>query len=444
MKSYVKAKGKEFFFKQKPLKLRGFGIGSWLNIEHFMVGLPTSDKMIQEAFCEVLGPIGAKTMLEGFYEHFFGPEDLKLLRHFGVNFIRVPFNYRLLLDDNHSTVIKEGGFKYLDRLINLCEEYQMFLMLDLHTVPGGQNPDWHADNNLGVPLFWEYDVFRQEIIWLWGQIAKRYAECTYLMGYDLLNEPAFADWTILNNFYEQAIREIRKVDKNHTIILEGDMFSMNFNGLIPFQDENLAIGFHYYPTVWSPELLDEKIKRIDRKKHIAKGLDRIITQCKVFDWPLICGEFGYGKDCGDRGLINELLEDTLLLLEERNLNWTLWSYKDVGFMSMVRLKDNSIWKQLAKQISISWDQDIEKQQAERLLNEIRKQWCKDLTYEEAYRIQFRLRAINFSLQKNHILIPNLEKIPKRILLHIGEDFKLERCHIDPYYEALISKILLCD
>lgn len=444
MRSFVKSKGNVFEYNQKPLKLRGFGIGTWLNMEHFMVGLPTSDKMIREAFRDVLGTTDSKQSLEGFSQNFFGHEDLQLLKSLGVNFIRLPFNYRLLLDDNQSYKIKQDGFKKLDRLLDLCEEYQIFVMLDLHTTPGGQNPDWHADNDLGVPLFWQYEVWRQQIIWLWGQIAKRYAERTYLMGYDLLNEPAFADWNVLNTFYEQTIQEIRHFDKNHTIVLEGDMFSMEFQGLKVFEDDNLAIGFHYYPTVWSPELLNPQLERVQRRKEIGIGLDRIVTQCKKFGWPLICGEFGFGRDCGETALTEQLLEDTLFLLEERNLNWALWSYKDVGFMSLAVLKKDSLWWQISNQIAVNWNQDMEKEQARILLDVMKEKWFPQLTEEEGYILQFRIRATSYLLQKNHILIPVLKKFSPEDLIKAGEAFKLENCEIDEYYVKLIERTLLCD
>ena len=42
---------------------------------------------------------------------------------------------------------------------------------DLHTVPGGQNPDWHSDNGTGYTLFWQYGVFRQQMVMLWKEIV---------------------------------------------------------------------------------------------------------------------------------------------------------------------------------------------------------------------------------------------------------------------------------
>ena len=43
-------------------------------------------------------------------------------------------------------VFKESGFKHLDRVIEICAQHGIYTILDLHTAPGGQNPDWHSDN----------------------------------------------------------------------------------------------------------------------------------------------------------------------------------------------------------------------------------------------------------------------------------------------------------
>ena len=38
-----------FAFRGHSVALRGIGVGSWLNLEHFMVGLPGLDGMLRAA-----------------------------------------------------------------------------------------------------------------------------------------------------------------------------------------------------------------------------------------------------------------------------------------------------------------------------------------------------------------------------------------------------------
>lgn len=46
-------------------------------------------------------------------------EDAKYLASLGFNCLRLSFNYRHFEDDMNPFVIKEEGFKHLDRVINL-------------------------------------------------------------------------------------------------------------------------------------------------------------------------------------------------------------------------------------------------------------------------------------------------------------------------------------
>lgn len=43
-------------------------------------------------------------------------------------------------------VLKESGFKHLDRVIDICAQHGIYTILDLHVAPGGQNTDWHSDH----------------------------------------------------------------------------------------------------------------------------------------------------------------------------------------------------------------------------------------------------------------------------------------------------------
>lgn len=75
-------------------------------------------------------------------------------------------NYRHFEDDANPRVIKESGFKHLDRVINICTKHQIYTVIDLHALPGGeqntyvsciqtdhtgQNNDWHSDSGSHQP-----------------------------------------------------------------------------------------------------------------------------------------------------------------------------------------------------------------------------------------------------------------------------------------------------
>ena len=43
MGEFIGISGKEFVRNGKPILFKGLGIGSWLNIEHVMVGMPCTE-----------------------------------------------------------------------------------------------------------------------------------------------------------------------------------------------------------------------------------------------------------------------------------------------------------------------------------------------------------------------------------------------------------------
>ena len=54
-RDFLQVSGENFVRNGEKAFLRGFAIGSWMNLEHFMMGRPGTDEMMKEAFTEVYG-----------------------------------------------------------------------------------------------------------------------------------------------------------------------------------------------------------------------------------------------------------------------------------------------------------------------------------------------------------------------------------------------------
>jgi aryl-phospho-beta-D-glucosidase BglC (GH1 family) len=91
-----------------------------------------------------------------------------------MNCIRIPFNHRHFEDDLNPGVYKEAGFRALDRIVDRCAAQNLYVVLDLHTVPGGQNQDWHSDAGVHKAMFWQFKDFQDRMVNLWVAIAKHY------------------------------------------------------------------------------------------------------------------------------------------------------------------------------------------------------------------------------------------------------------------------------
>ncbi|MFX0209410.1 MAG: cellulase family glycosylhydrolase, partial [Candidatus Hodarchaeota archaeon] len=170
--SFIKVDGPNFVVNGKKITFRGFGVGNWLNIEHFMIGLPGSESQLKKAIENAYGPKKASEFWEKYHLCYINEKDFQFLNEIGVNSIRLSFNYHLFESDLKPFSYDPNGFHQLDRILKLCEKYNIYAILDLHAAPGGQNPDWHSDNATGEALFWEHKDFQKRVIELWKYIAQ--------------------------------------------------------------------------------------------------------------------------------------------------------------------------------------------------------------------------------------------------------------------------------
>lgn len=79
------------------------------------------------------------------------------------------------MNDLNPDVIDKNGFRLIDRIVDACAAESIYTILDLHTLPGGQNQGWHSDSGLHRALFWEYKDLQDRGIQLLVELAKHYA-----------------------------------------------------------------------------------------------------------------------------------------------------------------------------------------------------------------------------------------------------------------------------
>ena len=94
-----------------------------------------------------------------------------------------PTPHRHFEDDLNPGVYKESGFRMLDRIVNRCAAENLYVVLDLHAVPGGQNQDWHSDSGVHKAMFWQFKEFQDRMINLWMEIARRYKGNAYVRSF---------------------------------------------------------------------------------------------------------------------------------------------------------------------------------------------------------------------------------------------------------------------
>lgn len=98
-------------------------------MENFMNGFPGRECQIRGALLEVLGKEKSDFFFDKFLEYFFTEKDAQFLASLGLNSLRLPLNYHHFEDDMNPMVIKEEGFKHVDRVVELVYIMALCLLL---------------------------------------------------------------------------------------------------------------------------------------------------------------------------------------------------------------------------------------------------------------------------------------------------------------------------
>src|SRR5688572_18641547 len=190
MTGFLRTAGSDFVDGDgRVVRLRGVGLGGWMNMENFITGYSANESLMRATVRAVLGDKLAEVFFERLLTVFFGDDDARLLAELGLNCVRLPVNYRHFEDDDRPFALKEDGFRHLDRVIDDCARHGIYTVIDLHALPGAQNHHWHSDNPTHLPQFWTHRHFQDRVVHLWEQMADRYKDNPWVAGYNPINEP---------------------------------------------------------------------------------------------------------------------------------------------------------------------------------------------------------------------------------------------------------------
>ncbi|MDR0412717.1 MAG: cellulase family glycosylhydrolase [Dysgonamonadaceae bacterium] len=323
---FLRARNQEIVNDNGNVLLRGIGLGGWVLQEPYMLqlsGIARTQTEIRSKINELAGDSATRVFYEEWIKNGITRADLDSLSAWGFNSVRYPMHYNLFtlpVEDEpvpgENTWLEEG-FVLTDSLLSWCAANRIYLMLDLHAAPGGQGNDIAISDASEVRL-WESEENKNKTVALWRKLAERYAGEEWIGGYDVLNEPnyGFESKDDKNGCAEPLnapLRElliriteaIREVDRNHLIVIEGNCWGNNYNGIFPLWDDNIVISFHKY---WNYNYEGE--------------LHFILKHREQNNAPIWLSESGENS--------NAWFTDAIRMMEEKNIGWCWWTYKRMG------------------------------------------------------------------------------------------------------------------
>ncbi len=273
VQGFLHAKGRKLVNGNgEEVILRGMGMGNWTNPEGFMIGggmnntNPFAEKTfilpgrfergrtMYQTITELCGREYADAFEKKWYTNYLREEDIRLMAELGFNSVRLAMGSRYILKENPGIHFNEEFLSHLDTVLDWCEKYRIYAILDLHAAPGGQSGLGCDDGLDNMGRFFFEEESRERGMIIWEMLAERYKDRWIVGGYDLLNEPlstpALAEKSdALKDFYDECVARIRRIDQNHLLTLEGIIVTSDlriFDHDYDPQYHNWCIHMHQY------------------------------------------------------------------------------------------------------------------------------------------------------------------------------------------------------
>ena len=333
---FLDVKGK-YIVNEKGEKviLRGMGLGGWMLQEGYMLRFPKEGQQhrIKAAIADVVGKDRTAEFYDAWLNNHARKADIDSMKAWGFNSVRLPMHFNLYTLPIEEEPLKgkntwiERGFAMTDSLLAWCKANEMYLILDLHAAPGGQGNDFNiSDRDPNVPSLWDSEENRNKTIALWRKLAERYADEPWIGAYDIINEPnwGFTDPSDKNGLKEphntplkklmvDVTKVIREVDKKHIIIIEGNGWGNNYNGILPTWDDKMVVSFHKY---WN--------------YNDQNSIQHFINIRDKYKVPVWLGETGENS--------NVWFTQAISLMERNDIGWCWWPLKKMGFNNPLEIK----------------------------------------------------------------------------------------------------------
>ena len=338
-KEVTKTDGSKFIRVEGPdliksngekLLIQGTNLGNWLNPEGYMFHFQdvSSYRLINEAFCELVGPDFTAWFWQEFKKNYITQDDIKYIKQTGMNSLRIPFHYKMFTDEDYmGLTANQNGFEMIDQVVEWCRQENLYVILDMHDAPGGQTGD-NIDDSYGYPWLMESEASKVQFCEIWKKVAQHYANDTLILGYDLLNEP-IAHYFLeqhanlndsLEPLYKRCVDSIRTVDPNHIVLLGGAQWNGNFNVFKDSKfDDKMMYTCHRY---WCDTL--------------QSNIQDFVNFRDSVNLPIYMGETGENTD--------EWIAAWTRLMERNNIGWHYWPYKKMDSeRGMVSIKAPENW-----------------------------------------------------------------------------------------------------
>jgi len=252
-------------------------------------------------------------------------EFFDIIKEAGFSHVRIPIRWSTHAYAFPPYKIMDRFFKRVDEVINGALKRGLAVVINIH----------HYEELMNDP-----EEHKERFLALWKQIADRYKDYPETLFFEILNEPhgnlTPEKW---NELLEEALKVIRSIDKNHTIIIgtaEWGGISALEKLSVPEWEKNSIVTIHYYNPFefthqgaeWvegSEKWLGRKWGSPDDQKHLIEEFNFIEEWSKKNKRPIYIGEFGAYRKADLESRI-KWTSFVVREMEKRRWSWAYWEF----------------------------------------------------------------------------------------------------------------------
>ena len=316
-----------------PIILKGCNLGNYLMLESWMFGKTVGVEpdhsfrdgaLVHRILRERFGEERCDHLFELYRDGWITPRDMELIKSFGFNVVRLPFDYRLVQEDRPPFAVKPDAFRWLDHAVDMAENAGIYVILDLHGTPGGQSLEGHT-GEAGQNHLWNSEEDQKRTVDVWRAVANHFKDRGAVAAYDLINEPygnhAEDCRPVLAKLMPDIYQAIRSTGDQHVVFFSGAL-----NGGIAFYGNphrrgmtNVGFTEHFYPGLFGSKAALETQLRV-----LTQELPGKFDYASEIASPYYVGEFNVVLDSENPWRVMCAYFDRFA---EYDWPSTMWSYK---------------------------------------------------------------------------------------------------------------------
>ncbi len=280
-------------------------------------------------------------------------DDLRWMRDWGFDFVRLPMDYWLWIDSDWKKTrkldpddvfrISDGALEKVDRAVDLCGNYGLHLSLNFHRAPGYCINDPQREPF----VLWQDKRAQEAFVHHWELFAKRYRSVsTSALSFNLVNEaPRPRDGYMTREDYcrimTRATEAIRRHNADRLVLIDG--LSVGKDPVTEMIPVGVAQSVHAY---WPGQISHYRASWVDRNGTFPEPtwpirnrdgslkIGRPQLEALYAPWAELARK-GIGVHCGECGCYNKTpcsvflawFEDVMEILEGHGIGYSLWELR---------------------------------------------------------------------------------------------------------------------